>query len=155
MKYINLFVAMLLLTCTSCLKSGLEDLPEFEEAEISGVQKVEYRYYDKNDISVVDGLPVVKYVSLNQTNKVEGNTLSIEVTVPAASGSFTEAERAAVSTSNIAVMVTISTAARLAPVGGAPKLGVPGDWSKPNKYIVTAANGNQKEWIIQVTKLIK
>lgn len=146
---------MLLLTCTSCLKGGLEDLPEFEDAEISGVQKVEYRYYDKNDISVVDGLPIVKYVSLSQTNKVDGNTLSIEAKVPAASGSFTEEERAVVSTSNIAVMVTISTAARLTPIGNAPKLGVPGDWSKPNKYMVTAANGNQKEWTIQVVKLTK
>lgn len=52
-------------------------------------------------------------------------------------------------------MASISTAARLTPLDGAPKLGVPGDWSKPNKYLVTAASGAQKEWTIEVIKLNK
>ena len=79
--------------------------------------------------------------------------MSIDVTVPVAEGDFTEEERAKVSLDNIAVMASISTAARVTPLDGSPKLGVPGDWSKPNKYLVTAANGNEKEWTIQVVAL--
>ena len=41
----------------------------------------------------------------------------------------------------------LSTAARITPLNGAPKLGNPGDFSaKEFKYQVTAADGTKKEW---------
>ena len=43
-KYSYLLFLSILFTLSSCLTGGLEDLPEFEENEISGVQRVEYRY---------------------------------------------------------------------------------------------------------------
>ena len=137
---------------TSCLKGGLEDLPEYEEADIVGIQRVEYRYYSSN-VSNIDGEYIVKKVTLGSNATIEDTTVSIDVTVPVAEGDFTEEERAKVSLDNIAVMASISTAARVTPLDGSPKLGVPGDWSKPNKYLVTAANGNEKEWTIQVVAL--
>ena len=48
------------------------------------------------------------------------------------------------------VAVTISTAAIIKPIGDAPKLGVPGDWTKDNQYEVTAADGTKKTWTIVV-----
>ena len=48
------------------------------------------------------------------------------------------------------VAVTISTAATIKPINGAPKLGVPGDWTKDNQYEVTAADGTKKVWTIVV-----
>lgn len=42
-KYIYFLFASLALT-TSCLKKDLEELPTFDENNITGVTKVEYRY---------------------------------------------------------------------------------------------------------------
>ena len=64
---------------------------------------------------------------------------------------FSEAERNGVNINNIVVAVDISTAAVMSPVEGAPKLGVPADWSSPHKYLVKAANGQTKVWTISVT----
>ncbi len=153
MKY--LYIIVLVLISTSCLKSNFEDLPEFEDAKILGVQKVEYRFYDQNDISKVDGQPIVKYVDLPRTTTIDNNVVSIVVTVPPASEAFSDSEREKVTLTNIGVMVSISTAARLTPLEGAPKMGLPGDWSKPNKYLVTAANGATQTWTVEVTQLEK
>ncbi|MDE7236705.1 MAG: hypothetical protein K2N66_02660, partial [Paramuribaculum sp.] len=51
-------------------------------------------------------------------------------------------------TSELVVVLNISTAAVIEPLDGAPALGVPGDWSKPNKYQITAANGKKKVWTV-------
>lgn len=155
----KLYALMLLMTClfTSCLTAGLENLPEFEEANITGVQKIEYRYIS-DQLSPTDNKPIVKYVDLSRQTNIDTktNTVSISVTVPVANpSSFPEEERDKCSASNIAVMVSISTAARVFPVGDSPKFGVPGNWSKPNKYIVQAGDGTKKEWIVQVVSFIK
>lgn len=155
----NIYLLIMLMLClfTSCLTAGLDDLPEFEDANITGVQKVEYRY-KSDQLSPTDNQPIVKYIDLPRQINVDNktNTVSISVTVPAANpSSFPETEREKCSTSNIAVMVSISTAARVFPVGNAPKFGVPGNWTNPNKYIVQAADGTKKEWIVQVVSFKK
>ena len=71
-------------------------------------------------------------------------------------GSTLNAEQTALFTeSNVVVAVTISTAATIKPINGAPKLGVPGDWSKDNQYEVTAADGTKKTWTIVVEDYYK
>lgn len=145
------FIAILYMSFTSCLKQGLEDLPEFNLNDITGVQRVEYRFVS-DMISPVDGEKVVKFVNLGKSATIEAgqNKVTIQVTVPPASGTFPASEKVKCTKSNIAVMVAISTAARLTPVGDAPLLGVPGDWSKANRYIVTAADGTSREWSIEI-----
>ena len=59
-------------------------------------------------------------------------------------------ERPNFTESKAVVAVTISTAATIKPIGDAPKLGVPGDWTKDNQYEVTAADGTKKVWTIVV-----
>lgn len=157
-KYIYILLAVMTVSVTSCLKKNLEDLPEFEENDITGINRVEYRFIS-DEISNASGQNIVKFVNLpikgTPAINNENKTVSFEVNVPAANTSFTEAERNKVSLSNLTVIVNLSTAARIFPIGDAPKLGVPGDWSKPNKYRVEAANGNSAEWTIQVTTLNK
>lgn len=162
-KYSYIAFLLVLFSFTSCLTGGMEDLPAFEENEITGIQRVEYRYVS-DDVSNASGQKIVKKVELTRSKvdiDEEAGTVSIEITVPAATGSFPETERTKCSLKNtdgengICVMASLSTAARLSPVEGAPALGTPGDWSKPNKYVVTAANGSTKTWTIQVTKFVK
>lgn len=150
---LSLFI---LLTCTSCLKSNLDDLPAFEDSNIVSVQRVEYRY-TSTSVSVASGQNIVKFITLGQKATIDkdAHSISIAVTVPAATTSFTAEERAKVATSNIAVLLQVSTAATITPSNGSPQLGIPGDWSTAHKYIVKAANGTQQEWTINVTSLTK
>ena len=64
-KYSYLLFLSILFTLSSCLTGGLEDLPEFEENEISGVQRVEYRYIS-DEVSNASGQQIVKKVELWQ-----------------------------------------------------------------------------------------
>lgn len=155
-RYSYLLLFSFLFLFTSCLKSGLEDLPEFEGNDITGVQRVEFRYIS-DEISSTSGQNIVKYVELSRNTTVDkdAQTVRISATVPAVSTAFPQSERDKCSKSNISVMISVSTSARVTPVGDAPKLGLPGDWAKANKYIVTAANGDTKEWTIEVIDLVK
>ncbi|WP_455592259.1 DUF5018-related domain-containing protein [Bacteroides sp.] len=157
-KYSYLFFIFILTTLTSCLKSGLENLPEFEDNDITAVRKVEYRFKGTTS-SGVSGEAYLVYQALGHKEQLdtEAKTLNIQVTVPKAddASEFTTAKRNECTVNNIAIMVSIETAARLTPIGDSPKLGVPGDWSKPNKYLITAANGNTAEWTITVTSFTK
>ena len=157
-KFIIAGIFILSLTIfTSCLKAGLGDLPAFTDADITNVY-YEYRYQDPTDLWT-DGTAKVKYITLTLATKTidaTAKTVSVALSVPAASGSFTTTERAKVALTNLVCMTSISTAAKIAPVSGAPILGGPGDFSAPRQYIVTAADGiTAKTWTITVTALTK
>ena len=156
LKY--LFLIFILTNLTSCLEAGLEDLPTFDGNAITAVRLVEYRYKGTQS-SGVSGEPYLERQALGHTEQLdkEARTLNIQVTVPASNedSEFTAAKRAECSVQNIVIGLSIETAARISPMNGAPTLGVPGDWSKPNKYQVTAANGSKAEWTITVTDFVK
>jgi len=144
------------LMLTSCLRMGLEDLPAFEEAEITDV-RFEYRFKDPNTVWI-DGEETVKWVNLTVQNRVidsGAGTITCTLQTPDADATFTESIRQQVSLSNIVGKFYLSTAATIAPVEGAPTLGVPGDFSAPRKYMVTAADGTTKTWTVHVTALNK
>lgn len=50
------------------------------------------------------------------------------------------------------VYVSISDAAIVSPLDGAPKLGKPGDFSQDRTYRVTAADGSFQDYILQTVK---
>lgn len=139
------------------MKSGLDELPVYTDADITNIY-FEYRYKDAAT-TWTDGSLVVKYVTLTLTTKTidnTSNTVTVALSVPTASGTFTSAERAKVALTNIVGMTNVSTAAKIEPVEGASELGVPGDFSSPRKYKVTAADGKTtKTWTINVTGLTK
>lgn len=152
----NTLFLMLVLVCSSCLRGNLDDLPAFEDADITDV-KFDFRYKDMTDVWI-NGEPIVKVVTLSVGNKVinaETGSVTCTITVPEANGSFNEEIRNTVSLTNIVGKFNLSTAAIITPQDGAPTLGTPGDFSVPRKYLVTAANGTKKDWTIQITALNK
>ena len=138
---------------SSCLKGGLEDLPEYEDAEITSVSAVRYRYMT-DEKSPASGEYLVKEVDLTSDADIdsESGSVKIKVSVPS---EFPAGELGNLSTSNLVVAVSISTAARMSPVGDSSQLGVPADWSKLNRYVVQAANGNKKDWTIEIVEFNK
>lgn len=150
----NLFLMMALLSLSSCLTSGLEDLPVYEEAEITSVSAVRYRYIS-NETSPASGQNIVKEVNMTYTSEIDSETATVKISVTTPEN-FPESELANLSTSsNLLVSVGLSTAARLTATNGSPDLGKPGDWSKPNTYTVEAANGKKKDWTIEIVSLKK
>ena len=138
-----LFVAVL---STSCLESGLEELDEYSGCDITN-GNVYWRYYGDGKISA-SGEQQVKqvYLAAARTQDAENGVYTIRYTT----SNIPEAERGNFTESKAVVAVTISTAATIKPIGDAPKLGVPGDWTKDNQYEVTAADGTKKVWTIVV-----
>ena len=107
------------------------------------------------DEMAVNGEQQVKQIQLTRTAgeydfDEENKTGEPFFNITVAPNNVPEEEKANVDAKNLVVVLTISTAATVTPVDGAPKLGVPGDWSKPNKYKVTAANGNSRIWTVTV-----
>lgn len=145
---------------SSCLKAGLdEDLPKFKDAMMTDVF-MEYLYESAGS----GGGPVVRAVSMSLSGKefkkkedsgASADSAIFTVTVPAASGSFTTEERAKVTAANLSFMCNISTAATMEPMDGAPRPGVPGDFSQPRKYRITAADGSSREWVVRIVNFIK
>ncbi len=145
MKNIIKFIPVILLSiiCTSCLKSGLDDLPAFEEAEITRF-RFEYRWFDEGETQL-------KVVQIDTESSIDGATVDCILTVPDADGDFTTAIRNQVSLTNIVGYADISTAATMAPIGNSPTLGEPGDFSSGNlQYEVTAADGTKKTWTLNI-----
>ncbi len=156
MKRIDMKWLMLLL-CLPLLMTACdwEDLPAYEEAEISAVQ---FYYRWPSDVKdPVTGEPIVKEQRLNTTNNVnsEAGTVEVSVSVPGASGDFTESVRNGVSVNKLWGQVTISSAARITPIEGSAALGTPDDWSQDRKFQVKAANGVTKNWTIKVVQFNK
>lgn len=146
-KFLHILTAFLLaVMTTSCLEGGLEELDTYKGNDITSGE-IYWRYYGDNKIPG-SGEQEVKQVRLARAVQAdaETNTFYIRYTTTALPAS----EVSKFTQSNVVIAVTISTAAIIKPLNGSPTLGVPGDWSKPNKYEVTAADGSKKEWTIVV-----
>lgn len=150
-KYINIILLIFLMsTVSSCLKSGLDDLPAYNDAQITNLN-FEYRWWDEEHRQMA-----VKTLGIEKNISEDDNLITCKLTVPDASGSFTATIRQGVSLSKLIAYMDLSTAARVTPMNGAPALGNPGDFSaKEFKYLVTAADGTQREWTIKITDFIK
>ena len=146
-KFFNIIAALLLaVVSTSCLDSGLEELDTYKDCDITSGE-IYWRYYS-TDVIPGSGEQQVKQVRLARA--VEQNLDTNTFYIRYVTGNIPEAERANFTESKAVVAVTISTAAIIKPIGDAPKLGVPGDWTKDNQYEVTAADGTKKTWTIVV-----
>lgn len=146
-KFFNIIAALLLaVVSTSCLDSGLEELETYKDCDITSGE-IYWRYYS-TDVIPGSGEQQVKQVRLARA--VEQNLDTNTFYIRYVTGNIPEAERANFTESKAVVAVTISTAATIKPIGDAPKLGVPGDWTKDNQYEVTAADGTKKTWTIVV-----
>jgi hypothetical protein len=151
-KYLSMIVCAILslVTCTSCIDSNLEDLDTYDGAEITSLNGVYYRY-KTTTVMNVSGDYQVKQETLSVSKRAVDSDAATLTIACSPSSSFPSDQLANINSTNLIVAVNISTAATIKPLDGAPALGVPGDWSKPNKYRVTAANGTTKDWTISVT----
>ena len=146
-KYLYLIAAMFVaVLSTSCLESGLEDLDEYSGCDITN-GNVLWRWYAGGNIPA-SGEQQVKQVQLAAARTQDAE--NCVYTIKYVTGNIPEAERPNFTEAKAVVEVTISTAAVIKPINGAPKLGVPGDWSKDNQYEVIAADGTKKTWTIVV-----
>lgn len=134
----------------SCLNHDLEELPTYDGNDITSVVSVYHRYYSNTTIPISNAKKVLQnQLQVTSSNIDKKNkTVSIQVKIPT---NFPKEEVDKVNKNNLVVILGISTAAIIAPAPDAPKLGVPGDWSKPNKYVVTAANKSMAEWTVTLT----
>lgn len=139
---------LLVITFSSCLKMGLDDLPTSDKAEITNV-KFEYRWWD-------EAAGQLRVVDLTTSNKITNQTIDCIITVPNVTDKFTSEIREKVSLSNLVCLTDISAAATIRPVNGAPALGTPADFSeKEYSYLVVAADGSDIEWRINIIALNK
>lgn len=154
----TLSIAFICLTLSSCLKSGLEGIEDFHDAELTNMQ-FEYRWAYSQPSATPDGPPVEQLATQQLSTTVvfdeDGYTLNCTITVPAANGIFTAEEREKVTLAQIVGMATISTAATIKPLNGAPELGKRGDFSAPVKFLVTAADGHTSKEYQLVCTMIK
>lgn len=141
-KTITYLTLMTIILCLgSCLKSNLEELPAFDEAEITNF-RFEYRWMGTNEEN-----EQLRVVQLNNEIQIdsENKRVSCNITVPSSSADFPDDVRAQVSLNNLVGYADISTAATLLPASGSPELGGKvADFSKGNiAYEVTAADGTR------------
>ena len=159
MKKILLIFSVLLLTMTSCLKQGLEDVESSSLCDLSNVE-FEYRWAKEtlNSSGEPTGVYELHYKGLivDKTIDKENHKVTIKLNVPNASGDFTNDMRGDVMLSNLTCMFTVSTAASVKPLGDAPKLGKPGDFSDMTyTYRIIAAAGNYTDWVIDIVEFKK
>ena len=149
LKVLPILLSVMLLT--SCLKAGLDDLPAFDDNEISNLS-FEYRWIE--DVGGNDQLQVVQMDVKNTIDKMDSK-VNTTITVPSTSKDLPGDVRRKISLKGLVAYVDISTAALISPIEGSPILGVPADWSaKEFKYKVVAANGDEKIWTIIIDEFI-
>jgi hypothetical protein len=151
MRKLIFILSILSLVMTSCIDWGLQELPVYNEAEITAFN-LEHRYVVKN-ANDVEMMAVVTMNTDVQINK-ENATITVTASVPPATTSFTEAERRKVSLESIIAYAKLSPAAKIEPIDGAPVLGTIGDFTGERKYRVNAADGKTvKIWTIRINPL--
>ena len=143
---------LVILLCLPFVTSCLEDLPAYEEAEITKVGFF-HRFAGPNK-DAVTGEPIMVEKELTCTSDInsEAATVNVKVTVPVANGDFTDAERAKVVQGKLWGYLTVATASRVSPLSGTSALGTPDDWTKEHQFEVMAADGTKKVWTVKVTE---
>ena len=157
-KFLNIFAAMLLaVVSTSCLEHDLEELALHSGCDITRVD-CEYRWVT-DEVHPGTGAKKTKQVYVSAYSRTyvtdaEDPTRGVckirysRTNIPAAYKA--DCEQLYENERGMVVAVTISTAATMKPIGDAPALGVPADWTNDYEYEVTAADGTKKIWKIIV-----
>lgn len=152
----NIFFMMIgcMLLLTSCLKSGLDDIENSDLCAISSIT-MEYRWISQN-ANGYDQLSR-QQMTLSKNTPDENNEIRFTVTVPTINSSFPKAVRDHVELDGLYMIAVISPAAKIQPLDGAPKLGVPGNFEigKDYQYEVIAANGKSAIYHIVIENFVK
>ncbi|WP_419031823.1 DUF5018-related domain-containing protein [Dysgonomonas gadei] len=149
-------IIMIIVSFPSCLESGLHDVETYSETKVTAIN-FEYRWMvqeNPNDPWAGEKLQVKTLTA--KTIFTDGK-IECEITVPAASGTFTAEQRDKVSLQSLIAYMTISPGASVRSNGSAPTLGKLGDFSQSNmSYNVVAADGiNKQDWVLVITAFNK
>lgn len=149
----SIILMVFILPLSSCLKHDLPSYPLWDGNLITNVN-AEYRFEGSADFW---GNPVVAYQRMQTTVEIDTshNTVTLDITVPEASGAFTSAIRDQVSKSTLWPYFDISTSATMEATGGTPAPGNKTDFSQPQTYVVKAANGSVRQWTVTVRSFVK
>ena len=151
-KFLNILTAMLLaVVSTSCLEHDLEELDVYSGCDITRVDCY-YRWKSGETHTGTEAEKVKQvYVSAYSRTYVtdESDPSRGVCTIRYSKTNIPEQYRSVAETEMV-VYVTISTAATMKPINGAPALGIPADWTADHEYEVTAADGTKKIWKIVV-----
>lgn len=152
-KYTLLFIALLSVLLTSCLKDGLDEGELSVECDVTNV-KFEHRWAVEMNTSGMSELHF-KEMQVQKSIDKEHCTINVTITVPKADGNYPVEQRAVTALSNLACSFEVSRAASVQPIDGAPILGKLGDYSQERIYRVISASGEYKDWILKVVEFKK
>ena len=150
---IKVYVSAMLLgwavLTTSCLKN---DLPELQDSTLDSISNVsfEYRWVDTTNVGSANQQILSHVAALDNQAVFSHDTIYCTPTFP---GSFPSKQKAKVNLNHLWAYFTIPDAAVVTPVGSAPKLGTPGDFSQPVSYKITASSGATRTYVIVVADL--
>jgi hypothetical protein len=133
----KLLILLSIVGCFVSCEMGLKELPLYSGTNILAF-RLETRAIDevKQKVIVTHGDAFTISVVVDTT----ANTVDVKVT-------------SAVDLTSLVGIATIDRAAVISPIGNAPRLGAPGDFSNPQNYKVTAAdNIHNKTWTITIHK---
>ncbi|WP_299577974.1 DUF5018-related domain-containing protein [uncultured Sunxiuqinia sp.] len=141
---------VVLLAFSSC-RMGLDELPTFEEAEMTDFW-FEYREIITKQYPDGSSYEQVEFTDLKSACSFEvlsesGGTVEGKVTI---NKSQTDKD---IKLSSITGKAEISTAATISPLDGSPRLGSPGDYSGKVSYKVVAADGKTTK-IFEITTVL-
>jgi hypothetical protein len=149
-KILGILTALFMAVCmTSCLEHDLEELEVYSDCDITG-RDIYWRWVT-DEVHPGTGAQKVKQVRLpywSGASVIDKENATAHIRYTVAQSGLDATQKAAFTATKAVMVVTVSTAATIKPIDGAPELGVPGDWTKPNKYEVTAADGTKKVWTI-------
>lgn len=154
---LRIFAALILMAfASSCLENNLEELDEFSDAEITGIQGCYWRYYgtEKNPGSGEQKVEQVRIASGNWEIVNDSETAAEANFDIQFNDNFPKSQRPKFNTKELVVVFNISQAAVITPLEDSAVLGKPGDWSKPNKYEVKAADGKTKIWTVSLDEIL-
>lgn len=158
MKIINKFSWLIcIVTMLSLGSCSWEELPAYDDANIDQVQFY-CRYASPTDKDPITGEAMIRNVQLSVNDlsiNTDAGTVSLTVSATNQKASIPESVYSAMALNNLVCSVTISTAARIEKTDNHKALGLPDDWTSPHAFVVTAANGNKKNWTITVNGLNK
>lgn len=147
-----LIIAFVAIVSASCLKHDFETLDVYTDSEITGVQGVYWRYFGTEKLSSSGEFKVhqVRIPSGHFKSNEEEGICEFDFKLHS---SFPSDQLSSFTVEKLVVVLNISTAANIVPIEGAPDLGKPGDWTKENKYKVTAADGTSKIWTVKAKQI--
>jgi len=151
-KFLNILAAMLLaVVSTSCLKHDLEELDVYSGCDITRVDCA-YRWKtgEMHPGTQSEKVNQVYVSAYSRTYETDASDPSRGVCTILYSKTNIPEQYRSIAESEMVVYVTISTAATMKPINGAPALGIPADWTADHEYEVTAADGTKKIWKIVV-----